>query len=149
MLLLWYSAISAVLCHLQMGGYTLVIGNERRRVNQVRTSLTILCCTRRDFAHFHAFCHKNSLNFWLELQNFPHSLTHPLHSIPPSSLTHLSLSQMLHTLGLFLSEKERKTTRCVPTDKSEGKRYVPDLFLQGYIKKVSGKILIENSILFN
>ena len=43
---------------------------------------------------------------------------------------------MLYTLGLFLSDKERKMSRTVPSTKGEGKRYIPNLFLQGYVKKV-------------
>ena len=44
---------------------------------------------------------------------------------------------MLNTLALFLSPKERKMSRIVPQSKSEGKRYIPNLYLQGYVKKVA------------
>ena len=42
---------------------------------------------------------------------------------------------MLLTLALFLSAKERKNSRTVP--KGEIKRYIPNLFVQGYLKKVT------------
>ena len=31
-----FSLVSAILCHLQMGGFSLVLGSDRKRVNQVR-----------------------------------------------------------------------------------------------------------------
>ena len=39
---------------------------------------------------------------------------------------------MINTLALFVNNKERKVSRYV----SSGKRYIADLYLQGYIKKV-------------
>lgn len=40
-----------------------------------------------------------------------------------------SVNKMINTLALFLSDKERKISRSI------GRRYVPNLYLQGYIKK--------------
>ncbi len=42
------------------------------------------------------------------------------------------ITQMINTLALFMSIKERKVSRYF----SGGKRYIADLYLQGYIKKV-------------
>lgn len=38
---------------------------------------------------------------------------------------------MISTLAMFLTDKERKLSRCVGV-----KRYIADLYLQGFIKKV-------------
>lgn len=41
--------------------------------------------------------------------------------------------QMIKTLGLFLSPKERKMSRIVSDQVDEGALYEPDLFIQGII----------------